>query len=502
MRTSSEFPAAMTKQKVNITQQEHLARPVKRQLASNEHGQDPQARDPLPSKKIARAPAGKASCPDHNMALIPQEAHPEQQESPKYVQQVGEAGGPGPHQSVYHTKQQDGILICDNFLLGKCENGSLCSYHHTPQPYLWQLRLKAVRQWASLEGCAAEQLERLYCNMKDRATLKSSKGSSCVLNLDTLKLTSDWIYDKVRRLSNTSDPEVNPYFPTQWSVYWQNGNCWEKYEEATSLELEGAFQKGMWNHAFQIEDRIYNADLKEFTQTNIKTKYKRGLRHRPTFRTHTQLLPYLSSPACSESVHGICPQGAVPVASSEAAFARIFSDFHRTLPTETYSVCTIYRIQNKWLLQKYRSQKKFMSQGLTTSEKRALEKQLYHGTDQQCVQAICRMNFDPRVAGTHGAFYGQGSYFARNASYSHNYTSCGEGGHRYMLLAKVLVGKSAPGDHSYRRPPVLDSLKGTLYDSCVDSLSWPEIFVVFDSCQCYPSFLICYKMLSDPVMVE
>ncbi|ESO10764.1 hypothetical protein HELRODRAFT_167262 [Helobdella robusta] len=50
------------------------------------------------------------------------------------------------------------------------------------------------------------------------------------------------------------------------------------------------------------------------------------------------------------------------------------------------------------------------------------EKNLFHGTSKEAVEAICRTNFDWRLCGSHGTMYGQGSYFARDASYSHMYT--------------------------------------------------------------------------------
>lgn len=37
--------------------------------------------------------------------------------------------------------------------------------------------------------------------------------------------------------------------------------------------------------------------------------------------------------------------------------------------------------------------------------------------------------------------YGQGSYFALNASYSHKFARSDSQGHRYMFLAQVLVGQ-------------------------------------------------------------
>lgn len=70
-----------------------------------------------------------------------------------------------------------------------------------------------------------------------------------------------------------------------------------------------------------------------------------------------------------------------------------------------------------------------------------------------------------------------------------------------MFLAKVLVGKATLGKHYYRRPPPLNSRtkQHHLYDSCVDAVDKPTMFVVFDSCQCYPYYLIKYKDLPEEV---
>lgn len=40
--------------------------------------------------------------------------------------------------------------------------------------------------------------------------------------------------------------------------------------------------------------------------------------------------------------------------------------------------------------------------------KQILEKNLFHGTQKNVVEAICRTNFDWRLCGSHGTMYGQG----------------------------------------------------------------------------------------------
>ncbi|XP_037623384.1 protein mono-ADP-ribosyltransferase PARP12-like [Sebastes umbrosus] len=96
------------------------------------------------------------------------------------------------------------------------------------------------------------------------------------------------------------------------------------------------------------------------------------------------------------------------------------------------------------------------------------------------------------MCGVHGAAYGKGSYFARDASYSNIYARAKRNLNKIMFVALVLVGEYTKGSSSYVRPPP----KGngtTLYDSCVDSKSDPSIYVVFEKQQIYPEYIIDYS---------
>lgn len=143
-------------------------------------------------------------------------------------------------------------------------------------------------------------------------------------------------------------------------------------------------------------------------------------------------------------------------------------------------------------------------------EKRALikdspvnEKLLFHGTDAQNVDNICEENIDCRAPDEdRAAQFGQGAYFTEEAALSNLYCRQDSESFRYMFLAEVLVGASAKGEPSMRRPPVKsesEANKKERYDSCVDNVFKPTIFVLFDSDQYYPSFLIKYKTKSKVV---
>ena len=123
------------------------------------------------------------------------------------------------------------------------------------------------------------------------------------------------------------------------------------------------------------------------------------------------------------------------------------------------------------------------------------EKRLFHGTSPDTVEAICKQNFDWRLHGKNATMYGEGSYFALNASYSDAYAKEDANSCRFMFVAKVLVGSYTEGYSSYRRPPPknLSNPASDLYDSCVDDKLNPTIFVVFDTDQFYPEYIIKYS---------
>ena len=91
--------------------------------------------------------------------------------------------------------------------------------------------------------------------------------------------------------------------------------------------------------------------------------------------------------------------------------------------------------------------------------------------------------------------YGNGVYFARDASYStqKTYSPPDGTGNRYMYLARVLAGEYTTGRQGMITPPPKGSDATDAYDTVVDNPSNPTIFVVFYDNQCYPDYLITFK---------
>lgn len=98
--------------------------------------------------------------------------------------------------------------------------------------------------------------------------------------------------------------------------------------------------------------------------------------------------------------------------------------------------------------------------------------------------------------GTAATMYGNGVYFAEDASYSaqSKYSPADASGQRYMYLSRVLVGEFTLGKQGLLTPPAKNPNDLTdTYDSVVNKIPNPKIFVVFYDWQCYPEYLITFR---------
>ena len=63
-----------------------------------------------------------------------------------------------------------------------------------------------------------------------------------------------------------------------------------------------------------------------------------------------------------------------------------------------------------------------------------------------------------------------------------------------MYVARVLVGQYTNGAQGMKAPPSRNdpTNPGVLYDSLVDNVHNPSIFVIFIDHQCYPEYVITF----------
>ena len=148
----------------------------------------------------------------------------------------------------------------------------------------------------------------------------------------------------------------------------------------------------------------------------------------------------------------------------------------------------IERIQNKRLWQRYcfcREQLKDKNEGVDN------EKWLFHGTKTTPPDSIydSEKGFDFRLS--RRGMWGEGSYFAQNASYSDHY-SHNSSGNKQMFLACVLAGDSAKlsPKQDLKMPPKKPD--GKYYDSVHGHTNGSIVYIVYEHGNSYPAYLITY----------
>ncbi|KAI9543760.1 hypothetical protein NQZ68_008808 [Dissostichus eleginoides] len=177
-----------------------------------------------------------------------------------------------------------------------------------------------------------------------------------------------------------------------------------------------------------------------------------------------------------------------PVAAGSQEYTDVESELRNT--GFTPNIISIERVQNTTLWKSYLLFKKQLD---VKNKHNNNERKLFHGTGANSIDLINKRGFNRSYAGTHGAMYGNGSYFAVNALYSRGYAKPDTRQHMRMYLAKVLVGDFTTGRAGMITPPTKSSSTATdLYDSVADNGTNPTIFVVFNDIQAYPEYLITF----------
>ncbi|XP_072314975.1 protein mono-ADP-ribosyltransferase PARP15-like [Eucyclogobius newberryi] len=270
------------------------------------------------------------------------------------------------------------------------------------------------------------------------------------------------------------------YRRVMWCIRGPDGT-WERLPKEANYQLENE----------EIEDGILDAqgtewkvNLQNMEVTNIlsTTKALKRLENLPDF-----IFPlYWDDMAPDETLK------VVQLSPLCAEYQKVKQGFQLTCPK---TVLKIERVQNIHLRRSYEAQRKHISDKnkLTGG---ANEKLLYHGTTQQNAKSIMSTGFDRRFSGQNATCYGQGSYFALNSSYSAHtlYSKPAADGTQLMFLARVLTGRHALGTRDMRVPPPLDPLNpDERFDSTVDNVTQPSMFVVFHDNQAYPDYLVSFR---------
>ncbi|XP_025052734.1 poly [ADP-ribose] polymerase 15 [Alligator sinensis] len=171
-------------------------------------------------------------------------------------------------------------------------------------------------------------------------------------------------------------------------------------------------------------------------------------------------------------------------------YQKVQMEFQKTCG---FKISKIERIQNPFLWQQYQIKK------LSVDNKNGNqnnERCLFHGTAHNSLNVINYNGFNRGFAGKNAAAIGNGTYFAVHANYSamDTYSQPDMNGFKHMYLARVLTGQYCVGVAGMITPPSKNASDPTdLYDSVVDRMNSPSMFVIFNDIQAYPEYLITFR---------
>ena len=188
----------------------------------------------------------------------------------------------------------------------------------------------------------------------------------------------------------------------------------------------------------------------------------------------------------------------MPVQGGSEEWNHVQDLVHNSLPRAR--IQSLERIQSTWLWEKYDSAKRRL---LKVNAGAINEKELFHGTGKTSPHTIFKSEygFDFRVAGE-GRLWGEGAYFAVNASYSadQRYAHKPSKGLDQIILAKVLTGHACElvpdGKRIMKRPPSHKDDSSKCYDTVTgitEQSGGTRVYVVYDHDKSYPAYLITYK---------
>ena len=172
----------------------------------------------------------------------------------------------------------------------------------------------------------------------------------------------------------------------------------------------------------------------------------------------------------------------------------IVAYFRQTLPP-TLVVVDVQRIQNVSMWQSYavKRQTVLAREKDQKSATRFERVWLFHGTDEDTVPKIIQQGFNRAFCGKNATAYGKGVYFARDAAYSSSstYSRPNAQGVQHMFLCRVVVGEYCRGVRDALTPAVRQG--HTLYDSTVDNVGNPGMYITYHDAQAYPEYLVRFK---------
>lgn len=302
------------------------------------------------------------------------------------------------------------------------------------------------------------------------------------LSQDVLKASHE-IHDMLKRAREKEDLKAKVEMASNmvdWQ-YQQQGLQFQSFSAQTNFELEQALEKKIPSVKVIVQGQTYTVAMPGGPATDNQGRI---LQIKRIDKLKDEEIPeaWDTMPANTSCL-------AVPIKAGTPEYTDVESRFRATCGQ---AIIKIERIQNPVLWKSLQIKKNDMEKRNGHQQN---EKRLFHGTCHTTVAYINEHGFNRSYAGKNAAMYGNGTYFAVNASYSANrtYSKPKPNGEQCMYLCRVLTGDFTLGKQGMIVPPTKTATSVHQFDSVVDNMANPTMYIIFHDSHAYPEYLITFK---------
>ncbi|XP_009947420.1 PREDICTED: poly [ADP-ribose] polymerase 14-like [Leptosomus discolor] len=256
------------------------------------------------------------------------------------------------------------------------------------------------------------------------------------------------------------------------------------FNSLTNMHLEDAFMGKQKEISVIIDEKKYTVNLEARYAVDDQGRHRPIMRMNKSEDQESTVLPATWDDMQNQLLK------IVELKPETKEYREVQERFLKTC--QSFKIEKIERVQNPYLWKTYQIKKREMD---NKNGNRNNERFLFHGTSKDSLILINSRGFNRSYAGMHAANFGNGTYFAVDASYSAHatYSKPDANGKKYMYLARVLVGEYSQGTKGSITPAAKHASNSIdLFDSSTDNVNQPSMFIIFNDIQAYPEYLITF----------
>ncbi|XP_009696676.1 PREDICTED: poly [ADP-ribose] polymerase 14-like [Cariama cristata] len=326
------------------------------------------------------------------------------------------------------------------------------------------------------------------CDLQNKLKIVLHLDSTCIRISGVAKdvwIAYSAIQEMIHRVKAAKQEEIKAEL-LQNLIEWKyfEKDSYVPFDSLTNMYLENAFLGKQKDISVTIDEKKYTV--------NIEAKY--------AVDDHGKRTPIIRVDKSEDQESTVLPATwddmqnqrlkIVELKPETKEYRDVQERFQKTC--QSLKIEKIERVQNPFFWKAYQIKKRDMD---NKNGNRNNERLLFHGTSKESLTLINNNGFNRSYAGMHAANFGNGTYFAVNASYSASdtYSKPDASGKKYMYLARVLVGEYSRGIKGSITPaPKNASNSIDLFDSSTDNVNQPSMFIIFNDIQAYPEYLITF----------